>query len=391
MKGMGEGSIARPVYIVESILGLFGIDEDNETVEKILYKGDPEEIAEALDRQRKGELTKEAAELIGRLLKRGYKRFIFSNRALAERVRSKMKVEAEFTENPKADGYIRLNLERMALESGLVRDAIQLYEMSRKISLILAKRDVMRAFSEREALVIKAIQALEGLDRALNILSGKLREWYGLHFPELGRIIGDHEAYSSTVAALGGRDRMIEIPGSINLDEGIRGEAIKAALSSIGAPLSAGDIEPVRRLALHLKGLYEYRRELERYISDTAMEVAPNLSEVAGPILAARLIERAGGLRELCMMPSGKIQLLGAEKAMFRALKTRSKPPKHGLIFQHPTVHNSPRKSRGRSARILASHLAVAARADALTGKYIGEELKRKLEERLMGLKIYPK
>lgn len=376
------------IYIVESIIGLFGIDENNEIIERTLYKGDLEEVADTLDRHRRGELTREATELIRRLLERGYRRFIFSNRALAEAARAKMGVEVEFLENPKACGYLRLNLERIAVESGFVKESTQLYEINRRISLILARRDVGRALSERETIIIKAIQTLDGLDRALNLLSGKLREWYGVHFPELDRIIGDHETYSALIGAVGDRTRMEEIRGAINLDERLRSEILKASSTSVGAPLSAEDLEPVRRLALNLKSLYEYRAELERYISETAMEVAPNLSEVAGPLLAARLIEKAGGLRRLSMMPSGTIQLLGAEKALFRALKTRSKPPKHGLIFQHPMVHSSPRRVRGRSARILASHLAIAARADALTGKYIGGELKIKLEDRLGRLKI---
>lgn len=388
---MREGGVAHRTYIVESIIGLFGIDENDGIIEMILYKGDLEGIAETLDRQRRGELTAEVTEMIRRLLGKGYTRFVFSNRALAENARGKMGVEAEFLENPNACRYLRLNLERIALESGLVKEASQLYGMNREISLILARRDVGRALSEREAIIIKAIQTLEGLDRALNILSGKLREWYGLHFPELGRVIGDHETYSTILGELGNRTQMMEIPESVNLDERLRIEISKASSASIGAHLSAEDVEPVRRLALHLKGLYGYRRELERYIMKTTLEVAPNLSELAGPILAARLIEKAGGLKRLSMMPSGTIQLLGAEKAMFRALKTRSKPPKHGLIFQHPIVHNSPRKKRGGLARILASQLAVAARADALTGKYIGEELKRKLEARLKMLKIHRK
>jgi nucleolar protein 56 len=374
---------ASEVYIVDSMIGIFGVDEDNEIVERILYRGGPEEIAEALDRHRRGEMTGEMEELVRRLLERGYRRFIFSSRGLAEDARRRMKVEADFLENNRASRHIRLNLERIAVESGLVEGIPQLYEMNRRISLILARRDVGKALSEREATVIKAIQTLEGLDRALNILSGKLREWYGLHFPELDRLIADHETYSTLVGTLGDREQMREIPEGIGLDDRVRGELARASSASIGAQLSAGDIEPIRRLAQNLKALYEYRRELEKYISETTMEVAPNLSELAGPILAARLIERAGGLRRLSMMPSGTIQLLGAEKAMFRALKTRSKPPKHGLIFQHPVVHSSPRRVRGVSARVLASQLAVAARADALTGNYIGEELRKRLEERL--------
>ena len=137
----------------------------------------------------------------------------------------------------------------------------------------------------------------------------------------------------------------------------------------------------LRRIPLWRRWKDPIREELEGHISSTAQEVAPNLSEVAGPVLAAKLIERGGGLNKLAMKPSGAIQILGAEKALFRAKKTRARPPKHGLIFQHPFVHSKKRKLRGRSARVLASKLALAARADAFTGNYMGDELKRQLDE----------
>ncbi len=149
----------------------------------------------------------------------------------------------------------------------------------------------------------------------------------------------------------------------------------------MGAPLTHEDLEQIQNLASHLLSLYGYRPELESYIAATAREVAPNLSEVAGPVLAAKLIEKAGSVRKLAMMPSGTIQLLGAEKALFRAKRSRSKPPKHGLIFQHPYVHPKPRKLRGKASRSLAAKLAIAARADAFTGNPIGAELRKELEE----------
>jgi nucleolar protein 56 len=141
------------------------------------------------------------------------------------------------------------------------------------------------------------------------------------------------------------------------------------------------DLEQIQKLATHLLSLYDYRPELEAHVASTAKDVAPNLSEVAGPVLAAKLIEKAGSVTKLAMMPSSTIQLLGAEKALFRAKKSRSKPPKHGLIFQHPYVHSKPRRLRGRAARMLAAKLAIAARADAFSGNPIGAELVKELEE----------
>jgi len=127
--------------------------------------------------------------------------------------------------------------------------------------------------------------------------------------------------------------------------------------------------------------LYEYRGKLMEYVGGLASETAPNVSAIAGPTLAAKLIEKAGGIKRMAMMPSSTLQILGAEKALFRAVKTHAKPPKHGLIFQHPYVNAAPRGLRGLRARHLAAKLSIAARADAFSGNFIAEQLKKNLDE----------
>jgi nucleolar protein 56 len=149
----------------------------------------------------------------------------------------------------------------------------------------------------------------------------------------------------------------------------------------MGASLSSGDLAEVQRLANQVLFLYEYRGKLTEYISGIAAEAAPNVSALAGSTLAAKLIERAGGIKRLAMMPSSTLQILGAEKALYRAIKTHAKPPKHGLIFQHPYVNAAPRGLRGLRARHLAAKLSIAARADAFSGNMIAEQLKKDLDE----------
>ena len=372
------------IYVEESILGVFGINEDNEIVEKTLYPRDPKQIAAALSRQLGGELTREVHETVEKLIQRGFKRFVFSNRALAEAAEGRWGLEVEVRTRTDAGGYLRDNLEELAVNFGAVEDASQLYALSHEVSVFMARRSVRRALSERESMISQTVHVLGELDKALNSFSSRLREWYGLHFPELSRLVEDHKIYAEIVSTLGDRPHF-EPKALMGLGllkkkaEGI----YRAAQDSMGAPLGPEDVAQIKQLASHLFTLYRYRRSLEEYLSALAEEIAPNLSEVAGQVLAAKLIEKARGLRRLAMMPSSTLQLLGAEKAMFRALKSGSKPPKHGLIFQHPVVHASPRRMRGRSARALAAKLAIAARADAFSGKSIGVQLKRELDSKM--------
>jgi nucleolar protein 56 len=149
----------------------------------------------------------------------------------------------------------------------------------------------------------------------------------------------------------------------------------------MGAPFKGSDLVEVTRLAKQILSLYDYRDKLTEYISSLAADIAPNVSALAGPTLAAKLIEKAGGLRRMAMMPSSTLQILGAEKALYRALRTKAKPPKHGLIFQHPYVNAAPRGLRGLRARHLAAKLSIAARADAFSGNAIAEQLQKELDE----------
>jgi len=370
------------IYVIESMLGIFGINEDNEIIEKTLYPDDPKQIAAALSRQLDGELTREVNETVENLTQRGFRRFTFSNRALAEAVEGRFGVEVEVRTSTVAGENFRDGLEDIAADLG--KDASQMFALSHEVSVLMARRAVGRALSEREATISQTVHLLGDLDKTLNTLSSRLREWYGLHFPELSRLVEDHRTYANIVSTLDDRAHFNgESLMTLGFSAAKAEKIIKAAQGSMGAPLLQEDQAQVHQLAVNLLALYDYRRSLEEYLSALAEEVAPNLSEVAGPVIAAKLIEKAGSLRKLAMMPSSTIQLLGAEKAMFRAMKTKSKPPKHGLIFQHPFVHSSSHRLRGRSARSLAAKLAIAARADAFSGKPIGAELKRELESKL--------
>ena len=135
---------------------------------------------------------------------------------------------------------------------------------------------------------------------------------------------------------------------------------------------------------LELSKLREY---LTEYVGQVMREVAPNITELVGPLLGARLLSLAGSLETLAKLPASTIQVLGAEKALFRALRTGGKPPKHGVIFQYPDIHRSPRWQRGKIARALATKLAIAARADYFTGRFIADELKKALLERIDEIK----
>jgi nucleolar protein 56 len=233
-------------------------------------------------------------------------------------------------------------------------------------------------------IIAQAIQTLDDLDRTVNLFMGRTREWYGVHFPELDRLIEKHETYARLVSDLGYREKFklkaLE-------KEGIpkeRAEATaKAAESSMGADVAEQDLAEIQALSRNVQSLYELRKDMENYLDRTMEEVAPNTRTIAGALLGARLIAIAGSLQNLAMKPASTIQVLGAEKALFRSLKTGARPPKHGLIFQHTLLHDAKRWQRGKIARVIAGKLAIAARIDAFGGKYVGDRLKAEVDKRI--------
>jgi nucleolar protein 56 len=197
-------------------------------------------------------------------------------------------------------------------------------------------------------------------------------------------LVDKHETYARLVVNLGKRSNFT----AENLEkEGL--SKVKAqkiadiAAASMGADLGEEDLAQIRAMCRNVLELHDMRQSLEKYVDSVMEEVAPNTQTIGGSLVGARLLALAGGLLNLAKLPASTIQVLGAEKALFRSLKTKARPPKHGIIFQHPLIHDAKRWQRGKIARALAGKLAIAARVDAFRGKYVGDELKANLEKRI--------
>jgi nucleolar protein 56 len=196
-------------------------------------------------------------------------------------------------------------------------------------------------------------------------------------------LIDKHETYARLVANLGRReDFTIENLETEGLPRAKAEHVAKAANASMGASLSNEDAVQIQAMSKTVLTLHNLRKSLEDYIDSTVKDVAPNIHALAGPLLGARLIALAGGLNNMAKMPASTIQVLGAEKALFRSLRTGTRPPKHGVIFQHNLIHGAKLWHRGKMARALAGNLAIAARADAFSGRYIADRLKAGVERR---------
>ena len=260
-------------------------------------------------------------------------------------------------------------------------------EALRQKSIAAAEQAIREASSRPDLHLVQAIQALDDTDKYLNITATRASEWYGLHFPELTQMIQDNIALCKIIAEIGGRDAYTKenLAGRGFTDKKV--EAIISARDrSKGGTISEGDLGRVRSLAALAIQLGSLRDGLNGYVESQMKKVAPNVAEIAGATIGARLMAKAGGLDRLAILPASTIQILGAEKALFRALRTGARPPKHGILFQHQAVHTAPKWQRGKIARTLANKIAIAARVDYYRGSE-DASIKAGLDKRLESIK----
>merc|ERR1711981_127170 len=207
----------------------------------------------------------------------------------------------------------------------------------------------------------------DDLDKELNNMMMRFREWYGWHFPEMTKLIADNLAYARTVRAMGMRKNAKNTDFSGILPEDVEQNVKEGAELSMGCEISEEDLLTVYHLADRVIELTEYRGKLYEYLKNRMEAIAPNLTMLVGELVGARLIAHAGNLVNLAKHPASTIQVLGAEKTLFRALKTKKDTPKYGLIYHASIVGQSSAKNKGKMSRMLASKAALGIRYDALS------------------------
>ncbi|OIW00276.1 hypothetical protein TanjilG_27527 [Lupinus angustifolius] len=241
-------------------------------------------------------------------------------------------------------------------------------------------------------MVIQAIFLLDTLDKDINSFSMRVREWYSWHFPELVKIVNDNYLYAKLTKFIEDKSKLTEDTISdltdIVGDEDKAKEIVEAAKASMGQDLSPVDLINVQQFAQRVMDLSEYRRKLYDYLVAKMSDIAPNLASLIGEVVGARLISHAGSLTNLAKCPSSTLQILGAEKALFRALKTKGNTPKYGLIFHSSFIGRASAKNKGRMARYLANKCSIASRIDCFSEREkgttaFGEKLREQVEERL--------
>ncbi|XP_068870918.1 nucleolar protein 56 [Aphelocoma coerulescens] len=239
-------------------------------------------------------------------------------------------------------------------------------------------------------MIIQSISLLDQLDKDINTFSMRVREWYGYHFPELIKIVPENSMYCRVAKFIGNRRELSEesLEGleEIVMDSAKAQAILEASRSSMGMDISPLDLINIESFSRRVISLSEYRKGLQEYLRSKMSQVAPSLSALIGEVVGARLISHAGSLTNLAKYPASTVQILGAEKALFRALKTRGNTPKYGLIFHSTFIGRAAAKNKGRISRYLANKCTIASRIDCFSEvptSVFGDKLREQVEERL--------
>jgi len=232
-------------------------------------------------------------------------------------------------------------------------------------NLEITKKSVKDSVKE-DVLIIQAIDNISGIDKASNTLVKRLREWYELYNPEFSNSIQEHEKFVEIILK---KDKK-QLQSEMSLKQ------------TMGADLSKEDLEPISNLAKEINQLYQLRKKQEAYLENIMKGFCPNLLEVAGINIGAKLMGQAGSLKRLMLFPASTIQLLGAEKALFRHMKTKARSPKYGFLHEHPLISKNKKELHGKIARTLADKISIAVKVDYFKGQFIGDKLRKEVEDK---------
>jgi len=320
-------------YLTFCVAGLFVFDQNKKLIEYKLFEKDAKKIAEKLAKLENNESFPELEEL-------------------------KRKYSLETSEE--VSSFFKDNMRSFVGETGFIKNEEELNRIINEVSIEYTKNKISN-ISKKDKMIIQAVSALDDTIKTLNQMSERLREWHSLNSPKSS--IADHEKFA---------EHIIELDLS----------------KLVSSKLKEKDVLIIKKFSEQLKKTFELKKELESYLEKSVPEEIPNISALLGPILAARLLAKAGSLERLAKLPSSAIQLLGAEKSLFKYLKgkeTMRGPPKFGVLFVHPDIQTAQKEVQGKIARLLSAKLTLAARADFYSKHDISKELledyRKKLSE----------
>ena len=370
-------------YIADTLVGIFAFDETGNILNFIDFDDQKQKLIQFYDAIADGIIQSTYENFLLELKNSGFDEFIFDNKELQTLTSQILGYKAIFEGFSLELKNFRLNLETQLKKVGINKSKDEILAQYKEISKVLTKKKVSQASGHSDNMIIQIIGTLDVIKKSISLFSSHLREWYGLHFPELtDKVVDDNILLAKLVSFIGAREKFTyeNLKNNFEFTENKINILQKYASDSMGANF---DLKIVQDYASQIVSLDSYRQGLEDYLTDLMEKSAPNINAIIGSLIGAKLIAKAGSLKKLAFMPSSRIQLLGAEKALYRFLKTGEKRPKHGLIFQWNQIRGSKYYHRGKIARVVAGKIGLSAKVDYFSGEFIGKKMAIEIEKKI--------
>ncbi|MBT7902482.1 hypothetical protein HN587_01370 [Candidatus Woesearchaeota archaeon] len=329
------------MYIYSNIIGTFVFDSKFLVVEKVLF--DTARLSSILSKLAVGEILDSETILI--------EKYSSKNPILVGKEKEKVPLQIL--------RYFRTEKHLNLIRSLVIDDV---------------KRKIAKA-TGRDHLIMQTINQIEELDKIANNIAKRLREWYGLYNPEFGHTIESHEKYADLIIKKSKKELLDEL----------------GVIQTMGIDLEEPDLEAIRRVANQLSGLYLLKETQKEYLESVMKTECPNVLELCGPLIGGKFVSLAGGIEKLSSFPASTIQLLGAEKALFRHIKTGARCPKYGILLNHPLVTQTNKKDKAKVARLIADKVSIAAKVDFFKGEFMGAKLNKEIETKINHIKSQSK
>ncbi len=374
-------------FIIDTLIGIYTIDATGNFLNYRDFEGKEQKIIDFYSKLEEGELGEEYTSLLTELKNSGFSLFIFDNEELYSLTSVLLQFETEFDPYSLEFQNFRFNLEEKLKNIGINIDQEDLLKKYKIINEKLIRKKIKQAGEKKDIQIIQTIETLEFIKPTISKFSNKIKEWYGLHFPELtDKFVEDDVLLAKFISEIGNRKNYTKeiLESKFSLSQKEVKTILKLASKSMGADI---DLEMVKKFADQILSLENYREALESHLDELMQKTAPNIRAIVGALVGAKLISHAGSLRRLAFMPSSRIQLLGAETALYRYLRAGNKLPKHGLIFQWQQIRGNPPWIRGNIARLIAGKLGLAAKLDYFSGDFFGDTYAEEIKEKINQIK----
>ena len=369
------------IHLTVTLVGPFVLDDEGNILDTRNFELKPPIVSEKFAELDAGAIPKELIDLL-----KNYKdaQVIVQNLNLNRTLSSKGFNAVIDYEDPIIDAFQKGFIENVQ-NMGLFKSRNDYMRFLRQTVILLTRERVRQSAEKRDGLIVHAIETIDDLDKTINLFSNRLREFYGMHFPELVDAIENHNTFAKIVSETGNKSKIDKklLVDEINLPEKKAEELLASRDTSMGSPLLDQDIVIIQDQAKIIVELFQRRQALEKWMEEAMNAIAPNICAVVNPLLGARLISLAGSLKALALCPSSKIQILGAEKALYRTIKTGAPPPKHGVIFQDPRLNQSKWWQRGKIARVISGRLSIAARMDFFEAEDKSKDLAQEVTDKI--------